>query len=169
MADVADGLSNTILMSERLQSDFNSKSVADREVRQVLGIKINVSVNPPTGCRDHGSGGFFTAGSVKGKWGSWWTDGQAERVAFNTVLPPNGPSCSEGGDVNADASNSVLPASSRHPGGVDGLMADGSVSFFSETIDTGDLTKSAPSSGASPYGVWGRLGSKGGGEPVSVP
>lgn len=56
--------------------------------------------------------------------------------------------------------------------GVNGLMADGSVHFFSETIDTGNLVTDAPasnSSNPSPFGVWGRLGSKSGGEPVQVP
>jgi prepilin-type N-terminal cleavage/methylation domain-containing protein/prepilin-type processing-associated H-X9-DG protein len=169
MADVTDGLSNTIMMSERLKLDFNPRTVANREVQQVLGTKMNVTANPPRNCANESDGGYFKAGQVKGRFGTWWTDGQSERNAFNTILPPNGPSCSEGGDVNADASSSVLPPSSRHPGGVNALMADGSVHFFSETIDTGDLSVNAPTSGASPYGVWGRLGSKDGGEPVTVP
>jgi hypothetical protein len=44
-------------------------------------------------------------------------------------------------------------------------LADGSVRFISETIDTNNLALTHPGSGPSPYGVWGALGSKAGGEP----
>ena len=46
-------------------------------------------------------------------------------------------------------------------------MADGSVRFISETINTGDQTAGSPKPsdiGASPYGVWGALATKAGSE-----
>jgi hypothetical protein len=51
-------------------------------------------------------------------------------------------------------------------------MADGSVRFVSSNIDTGNLAVPAPAATSgvpSPFGVWGALGSKAGGETVSVP
>jgi prepilin-type processing-associated H-X9-DG protein len=96
-------------------------------------------------------------------------DGQTERVGFNTILPPNSVSCSAGTDANADASDSVLPPSSVHTGGVHVLMADGAVKFVSENIDSGNLSAPSPAAaggGLSPYGVWGALGSKAGNEVV---
>ena len=60
-----------------------------------------------------------------------------------------------------------MSANSYHPGGVNVLRADGSVSFISETIDTGNLAAASVTNGASPYGLWGALGSKNGGEVVS--
>ena len=60
-----------------------------------------------------------------------------------------------------------MPPNSFHPGGVNALRADGSVSFISETIDTGNLSAASVTSGISPYGTWGALGSKNGGEVVS--
>jgi hypothetical protein len=50
-------------------------------------------------------------------------------------------------------------------------MADGSVQFIPETIDAGDSTATPPTpeqladgSVASPFGVWGALGTLAGGE-----
>ncbi len=171
-ADITDGTSNTIMMSERLGSLTNSgpTTVGDNQVEGVLGIANQVSgtdTNPQL-CLTALSGRFFSAGlSVKGRWGHMYTDGQAERVGFNTVLPPNAPSCSPGDNPNSDNTVALLPPSSRHPGGVNVLMADGSTRFISETINTGNLAAPPVSAGHSPYGVWGALGSKSGGESVS--
>jgi prepilin-type processing-associated H-X9-DG protein len=96
-----------------------------------------------------------------------WQDAQPMYVAFNTVLPPNAPACADGGNWG-DSNHLVIPPASRHPGGVNGSMSDGSVRFFSETIDAGNLSVFQPPYGASNYGVWGALGSKAGGETVQL-
>jgi hypothetical protein len=50
-------------------------------------------------------------------------------------------------------------------------MADGSVHFVTQSIDTGNLATNdvATPSGRSPFGVWGALGSKDGGEVAALP
>ncbi|MEM9702797.1 MAG: H-X9-DG-CTERM domain-containing protein, partial [Planctomycetota bacterium] len=53
---------------------------------------------------------------------------------------------------------------SYHPGGIQVCMVDGSVRFISETIDAGNQNAPNPVSGLSPYGVWGGLGTRSGGE-----
>jgi prepilin-type N-terminal cleavage/methylation domain-containing protein/prepilin-type processing-associated H-X9-DG protein len=174
-SDITDGLSNTIMMSERLkEAESAPVEITDGQYRHVIGMKMDVSGMGagPGICRAETNGKYFTGGTHKRRFGVRWTDGQAERSCFNTVLPPNGPTCGEGANQHADTSTLVMPPASEHPGGVNGLMADGSVHFFSETIDTGNLVTDAPasnSSNPSPFGVWGRLGSKSGGEPVQVP
>jgi prepilin-type N-terminal cleavage/methylation domain-containing protein/prepilin-type processing-associated H-X9-DG protein len=173
--DITDGLSNTIMMSERLKENREQGAITDGQYRHVIGMKQNVAsiATTPNSCLVETDGKYFKAGTHKARFGATcWTDGQAERSAFNTVLGPNGPNCGEGSNQWADSTTVVLPPASEHPGGVNGLMADGSVHFFSDTIDTGNTGTTAPASnasGTSPFGVWGKLGSKGGGEPVQVP
>ena len=44
------------------------------------------------------------------------------------------------------------------------LLGDGAVRFISENIDVGNQSVGDVRTGASPYGVWGALGSMVGGE-----
>jgi prepilin-type N-terminal cleavage/methylation domain-containing protein/prepilin-type processing-associated H-X9-DG protein len=169
-AEVLDGLSNTIAMSERLKANYGITAVGPGQIPHTYGTADGIGGlrAAPNVCFAQSDGRYFISGaSVKGRFGSLWMDGQPERVGFNTVLPPNAPACTEDANVNADSVHTVLPPASNHPGGVNGLMADGSVRFISETIDTGNLAAQQPDNGASIYGVWGRLGSKAGGEAVS--
>ena len=169
IAEIADGTSNTIMMSERLKADYGARTAGLRQIEHVLGSAVNISGLPsaPGTCLTMSDGRYFPAGTaVWGFFGQRWHCGAAVSVGFNTVLPPNAPTCAELGrwwGVPA----LVAPPASRHPGGVNGLMADGSVRFIGETIDTGDLTVVQPDVGASMYGVWGALGSKAGGETIS--
>ncbi len=58
----------------------------------------------------------------------------------------------------------MYTAASQHTGGVNAAMADGSVRFISDSIDAGNQGLPQVLSGPSPYGVWGALGSRDGGE-----
>jgi len=169
-ADITDGTSNTIAMSERQVTNFDLGSKP--QVRTVRGTMTSVSdvATNPGSCLATVSGGFYsTPGSVKGKSGWRWTDGQMGKLGFTTVLPPNAPSCINDANTNGDGNSVIHPPNSNHPGGAMGLFADGSVSFINETIDTGDLSNASVTSGISPYGVWGAMGSKSGGETVQKP
>ncbi len=87
-----------------------------------------------------------------------------ERCGFTTVLPPNSASCVNDGNVNADSPTALISAASNHGAGVNAVMVDGSVRFINESINTGSLGLPEVTAGPSPYGVWGALGSKDGGE-----
>jgi prepilin-type N-terminal cleavage/methylation domain-containing protein/prepilin-type processing-associated H-X9-DG protein len=183
LGDVTDGLSNTALLSERLIQAENGgdtiASVGANQIQIVLGnAVIEGSAANPTLCRAATLGQFYVAGTqVHRRSGSRWRDGQPVWVGFNTVLPPNGPSCTHPNSGSTagvtDHENSLLPPSSRHPGGVQVAFADGSVTFISDSIDHGNLAAALPANnipqGMSPYGVWGALGSKNGGETVQLP
>jgi len=168
-SDITDGSSNTIAMSERLITNYGIGAKSG-EVNIKHGTATgfsNLRTNPGE-CLTAANGNFFDDPSVvKGRTGYKWTDGQVEKLGFCTILPPNAPSCIEGGNIHGDGQHTVMSANSNHPGGVLGLFCDGSVSFITDTINTGDLSAGAVTSGSSPYGVWGAMGSKAGGEATS--
>ena len=103
---LVDGTSNTIAFSERVwaaQGTFttgtNSHAVRKYQVRNITTATSN-----PSSCLTTVIGAFYAPGQVgKAMFGALWTDGQAERIAFNTVLGPNKPSCSVDNNTAADS------------------------------------------------------------------
>jgi prepilin-type N-terminal cleavage/methylation domain-containing protein len=159
LRDCTDGLSNTILMSERARAMLNNG----------MGMVVNMGAGTlPIACAAQFNRGTQTyiVGTYQSHVapGFRWADGALYYNGFNTILPPNSATCStQDYPVHAHLRAGYFTASSRHTGGVHGLMGDGRVVFFSENIDTGDLSQ-APPRGAetrpTPYGVWGALGTK---------
>jgi len=160
IAHITDGTSNTIMMGEVVRPQEDRK----------LGRAADASYgNPPTSCRALFTNGEYPAATnlvIRSRsLGTRWTDGRSQYNAINTILPPNGASCYAGGDTDG-----YLTVTSRHTGGAQILMADGAVRFVSQNIHSGDLSQNTPTFNAgtpSPYGVWGSLGSKAGGETVA--
>src|SRR5262245_45912818 len=168
--NITDGSSNTIAMSERTWGgNIGITNSTGEDVKTLTAVNVtSVNTNPGT-CIAQARGTEFAGVQVKGRFGALWTDGQAERVGFTTVLPPNAPSCVNDGNVNADSNGGLLNPSSYHPGGVNGAFADGSVRFITQNINCGN-TASPPvttMTAKSPYGVWGALGSTEGREPAT--
>ena len=109
---------------------------------------------------------YSVSTSTSERRGNRWSDGRPYFTAVTTVLPPNSASCTY---YTGDSSGGCYSASSEHPGGANCGMADGSVRFVSETIDSGFSDQLEVETGPSPYGIWGALGSIRGGEAVSAP
>ena len=132
-------------------------------LKQGIAIGVGPVSQSPNVCYTVVDGAFYAAGTpVQGRWGSSWHDGQAMYCAINTVIPPNGPACSEDAGNYGDRNTLVIPPTSDHPAGVMAALADGSIHFVAETIDTGNLALPDRDTGPSPYGVWGAIGSKSG-------
>jgi len=173
--DLVDGLSKTLAYAERRIYTgeaakvpdamwHNSNSWADPSACKVPAVLASKVVN----------GQFFGPGAVPAWWPSpanysSWASGMAFYHGIVTAVPPNGPSCDLNGSPGWNMG--LYTASSFHAGGVNTVMGDGSVRFIGETIDAGDQSQRADPAvfgiGArSPFGVWGALGSRSGGENV---
>lgn len=163
--DCTDGSSNTIAMAEA------SAPVAGNGFG---AVSSTLSVATPSACQALYNkstrvypGGGWTGDTTRGyRWG----DGAAYFSAFSTATPPNSASCFTAGTAN-HWFQGMFNSSSWHVGGVHCLMGDGAVRFISENIDAGNQAAALPGAtggGASPYGVWGALGTRAAGEVVGA-
>jgi prepilin-type processing-associated H-X9-DG protein len=179
---IVDGTSNTVAISEAVISTVQNNRAVKGGVAQRKSPD-NSSGGGPTGkC---GTGALtdpsnrntikssiplvnHKAGEIASHLrGGRFQDGRGIYSGFHTVLPPNAPSCSH--DANAESSFGIYSATSYHSGGVNIGLFDGSVRFITDTIDTNGSSAGQVTSGISPYGVWGALGSPDGGEAVTAP
>ncbi|MDR2169321.1 MAG: DUF1559 domain-containing protein [Planctomycetaceae bacterium] len=186
----SDGTSNTILIGERLISSvIGSKIVKE-------GMAVSNTIVPDTGglahanfmdaradlCMATRTGNQYNTTAVfvgqsdylnddRCKMGGCWTSGWATYTSFNTINPPNSPSCSNENNVGTPA---IITSSSNHAGGINCAFSDGGVHFINESINclTSGVAASAArpkTSGVSDFGVWGALGTRSGDEPVTLP
>ncbi|NMC20216.1 MAG: DUF1559 domain-containing protein [Thermogutta sp.] len=171
-AAVTDGLSNTAGFSERVVG----QNIADVKggFAQSASVKPGATGLPgmlsivPLDCKATPiSGSRYVTPGTGDVTGRFWSDGSSVASGFNTILPPNAPSCTASGAASQE-SRILAPPTSNHPGGANVCMLDGSVRFISETIDTGNLSLGLVESGPSNYGVWGALGSRAGGESINA-
>jgi prepilin-type N-terminal cleavage/methylation domain-containing protein len=153
MADVIDGTSNTIMLSEGLTGDNNNGVYKAGEV-------CMAGAGP--------SGGVSLA--IVGAWaqtnclpashlstnGNNWLAPLPSQTIFNTIATPNWqfPTCEYGPSGYAADRDGVFPARSRHPGGVNATCVDGSVTFLTDNVDET---------------LYQALGTRDGGEAVEVP
>jgi len=168
IAEISDGTSNTVALTERSRP----AKIYDRGA-----VAVDATAGPtsyvPLSCRALWSGNQYissaTMFTTDNAPGYRWAAGNAYFAAVETILPPNSASCVFGasGSISAHLYQGVWTASSEHPNGAQIALADGSTRFISNNIDCGNLAAVAPAADSgvgSPYGVWGALGSKNGGD-----
>ncbi|MBR2694309.1 MAG: DUF1559 domain-containing protein [Thermoguttaceae bacterium] len=180
-ADIRDGLSNTLGCTELLTDDIVETGRAS--VKRGV-IQTGDTESKPSECLTHVDSadrtmieeGFANLYATRGL---IWFEGRPLGNGMSTCLPPNTVSCSAvwpQNHIGWRGGNIVGGAMSNHSGGVNCGMMDGSVRFITDSIDCGDLdatkhmlyNKQLNNSGKSPYGVWGALGTKSGGESTSI-
>jgi hypothetical protein len=192
---IVDGISNTLAMSERCTAPERDHQIYPPEIRGILnqgirevseristkgGVRLDmkeaisedltrqdVGVCWKTAERDYFTGDENVIRINRSWAGSRWGDGMHFFTATNTIMPPNGPSCSA---RTSDQSPLLAPPTSYHITGVNALMLDGRVRFISNKIDCGgDYTnKKCVKEGTSPFGVWGAMGCIAGSKPAEV-
>ncbi|MCL2346920.1 MAG: DUF1559 domain-containing protein [Planctomycetaceae bacterium] len=176
MGACTDGTSNTIGMSEAVKTNGTEFSMElkggiigsgkDSGIATDVGVRMNQCVNQVDGksIKD-GMQSRSMRGCV--------LFGVVGNNSFHTVLPPNSPSCVDGApQSNTIGQWGIFAATSNHTGGVNVGLMDGSVTFVSDTVNsiTSNLDLPRPNqrtSGKSDFGVWGAMGTPGGGESVT--
>jgi len=190
---ISDGSSNTIGFSERCVAivgteapDTSIGTELDNRVRSGVGNGNDLALHAggvinPANCLNNAplANDRNTLRTPHPSWGGGiFGDGRPANDAFQTVLPPNRPSC--GWSLSGGGDGWVLvSASSYHSGGANAVFMDGAVRFIPDTIDAGN--PSGPqggthegtgvqpvASGSSSYGVWGALGTPQGNETQSL-
>ena len=173
--DVLDGLSNTIAAGEIATSlgadELKSNMVAQRGWEFLEDGKgpawcIGRYQDPQRPSFRLSSAGISYSG-INGR-GYRWADYRPAFSSVHTINPPNGISCAMHPN---DTSQAISTMGSRHQGGAHVLMGDGAVKFITDSIDAGDRTAgfaqngdrtaiARPAGQASPYGLWGSLGTR---------
>lgn len=163
-SDVQDGLSNTVAMSEQILGNgyalggggaigvatvITGAAAPVSPNQQVLNLTTNqVSGGPYTAANDTspttcvvGTTGFWS-----GIRGARWMNGHYGDTLYNHGLPPNS---SEFDCGNTSHAVGLTAARSRHTGGVQILLCDGSARFVSNNIN---------------FAIWQGMATKAGGE-----
>jgi prepilin-type N-terminal cleavage/methylation domain-containing protein/prepilin-type processing-associated H-X9-DG protein len=148
MSAILDGTSNTILASEHLMGDHDNGKYTPGDV---------IRAQPWPGAQSYYPSGIplvlYDAAAVlqygqqcaqtsaltnqHSHGGRDWMAGQPAQTVFNTLAPPNWkyPTCQPCVGCGWMDSAGVFPARSRHPGGANHAMGDGSVRFITDNVD----------------------------------
>ena len=148
LADITDGSSNTIAFSEGRAGPVTA-TVTPGAMIMNAGLSgsayfLYAGQNPTLVLADlqtcSNQYNLSNTGNISVGHGHDWGIGGVGATMFNTIVPPNSPQypwaacrtdCNGGCDgASMDYSN----AQSYHPGGVNALMADGSVRFLKNTV-----------------------------------
>lgn len=139
MRDLTDGTSNTIAFGEHLIGDNNNTSYRPGDVVRGIAWTGAPTVTKPTQAQLDVYGAACDAGKANhhSHGGREWAIGMPAQTLFNTMVPPNWkwPTCQPCTGCGWMDSQGAFPARSRHVGGVQVTLADGSSRFVSENVD----------------------------------
>ncbi len=144
---VTDGLSNTIFFSEKIRGQGTPNARTDAFViphQNTLDATFAACSNINT----------LTATPLTSKYGYSWVMGENCCTQYNHVATPNSHTCGGTGFPGSMTNMAMqVSAASRHTGGVQCMLGDGSVRFVTSSVD---------------LNVWRAVGSRATGEVVSL-
>ncbi len=155
IANISDGTSNVIAMSEQIAAG-NAGGFDPAQARRAVAAPGGASFPPsfPSKAQVDAWGASCVAGgNLSNDPGRFWHSGLHGATLFNTLLTPNSPypNCTAHCAGCALDGPGMMGARSRHSGGVQVLMADGATRFISNNVD---------------FTTWGRLGARNDKQPV---
>jgi len=189
LASCLDGTSNTIAFGEAATAAgvIAGKRMPEASIRGYQATSVAETAPGrgvlPKDCMATARNGRYlpTAATTLpiAKRGLHWGDGLNDTSGFNTILPPNSPSCI----INTNDGPGIQSAGSFHVGGAHVLMLDNAIRFIDNSIDTGPANAVSPGAFRtngplkhtsdwqveSPYGTWGALGTNAGNEVTFEP
>jgi prepilin-type processing-associated H-X9-DG protein len=136
LAEITDGLSNTLAISESLLGAGGpNQTGATGDVRTLYkGITTDVT-----------AANCAASTTLVADRGHLWADGAYNCGLYNHILPPNSPTM----DCVRHSNPAWKAPRSRHPGGVNAVLCDGSVRLISDSIT---------------LSTWQAIGTRNGGE-----
>ena len=159
LRDAVDGSSNTIAYSEGVVNPSQTGPGIRNEGVNNVGMSaaarvLNVATAPAAvqAAIAMCDQAWQTGGSFDNQKGRDWAHGCMTQTLFNTVIPPNGKRWTHCSNTGSTTMAPFSNANSYHSGGVNTLMADGSVRFMKDSINI--------------Y-TWWSLGTRAGGEVIS--
>jgi prepilin-type N-terminal cleavage/methylation domain-containing protein/prepilin-type processing-associated H-X9-DG protein len=151
ITDIADGTSNTVAMSESILGDGQEISPTQPGDEKVAYKYLGFTGTLPS---DSNCAAAPQVWNGYNRRGFMWVSGEARCVSYNHYYTPNSKNfdCIANDPSKAYISVGYRAARSKHTGGVNVCLADGSVRFVSDNV---------------PLDLWRALSTRNGGEVVS--
>lgn len=149
LSQIRDGLSQTVLCSERLIGDYDPTTYVPARDVYLSGASATMSVDAFASVCQNAYPGTGTHRSYLGS--NWFFRGHAS-TSYNHVLGPNSavPDCDSGN--NSTLFNAAVSARSWHRGGVNVTFADGATRLVNQNIS---------------LSIWRAIGTRAGNDVVS--
>ena len=133
ITDITDGTSNTVAMSESILGEGAEVSATQPGDERVAYKYTGFSGTLPS---DSNCAGAPSSWNGYNRRGFMWASGEARCVSYNHYLTPNSKNfdCVANDPTMTYIAVGYRAARSKHAGGVNALLGDGSVRFFRDSI-----------------------------------